>query len=849
MKNSAVFYILSRISIISLLISAATTLISSTKAVEEKALLPLPPPPHYIDEAVPARVEESEEPATPANGSGVDVSKVGEPQGPPRILPLTSEEWEDKPLSDDPDDLMLSPGEGVNLYISSEFPPLFSEGLSAYHRMDVEEARDKLVDYLVTDPGGEKMAEANFILGLILFKQSNFKMAKGFLQTAYKTLSNGGDYALYFLARCYEGVGDYGRASETWVELERRFPRSRFAVKALFRSGVNQYLSGDIDGGRLKLEKIIDERKGHALAPEVVHILFKIAVDEKDYTTAGGLYKELRINYSDSKAAQDILEDIKNLYKRKIKIPGLTYAERFKRIRNLHKNYMYRTARSEAEALEKELEKAPQQKALYSKLLLFLGEKLYRGKSGLSYLKKLLALEGAPNWVKGKAALAVAANEARWMDNRGAAEKYLAISEEYKGSSAGGEALYYAAWYLANSGNKAQGIKLFDEFLRRYPGHSRYAEGLWYGGWNNYRLGKYAEALKYFAKLAEKFAPNDIGQQGRYWEGRALQELGDKDGAREAFKKTISDYYLWFYTYQAELRLSELGDESLPLVAFKPATATAISVKDEPPEHVPKSLLFNLLNAEFLIALGFSVTAREEVAAIKEFPFGAQPEKVIKLARMYAGQDDYYDSFRIVREKFMSFYLAPPLSKEFSFYPEIWKLSYPLAYAKIMDVYARKYNLPPFLSYAIMREESHYRPNVVSITGARGLMQIMPGTGLQISRHLKTPFKKEMLFSPEKNIEFGCWYLKQLLDKFGGNPMLAAAGYNAGPGAVSRWLAGNGHLKADEFIEEISFRETRNYVKKVMKSLMVYKRLYDDDSALLPFPQNLSGEIKDNIDF
>jgi len=132
----------------------------------------------------------------------------------------------------------------------------------------------------------------------------------------------------------------------------------------------------------------------------------------------------------------------------------------------------------------------------------------------------------------------------------------------------------------------------------------------------------------------------------------------------------------------------------------------------------------------------------------------------------------------------------------------------------------------PGLVYAVMREESGYRPEVVSISGARGLLQIMPETGerLALGESL-AGFSPDDLFDPRINIQLGSAYLEQLMLRFDGRRSAAVASYNAGPEPVSNWLA-EGPVEDDEWVEAIPYDQTREYVKRVLRSLHVYSALY-----------------------
>jgi soluble lytic murein transglycosylase len=139
----------------------------------------------------------------------------------------------------------------------------------------------------------------------------------------------------------------------------------------------------------------------------------------------------------------------------------------------------------------------------------------------------------------------------------------------------------------------------------------------------------------------------------------------------------------------------------------------------------------------------------------------------------------------------------------------------------------------PAVSLAIMRQESNFDIGSISPSGARGLMQLMPGTARLVAHRLGEPTSNELLTTdPEHNMRVGTAYLQQVLEQFGDFVPLAAAAYNAGPNRVNEWLAENGDPRVAnqsmiDWIELIPFNETRNYVQRVLENVVVYQaRLY-----------------------
>ena len=155
--------------------------------------------------------------------------------------------------------------------------------------------------------------------------------------------------------------------------------------------------------------------------------------------------------------------------------------------------------------------------------------------------------------------------------------------------------------------------------------------------------------------------------------------------------------------------------------------------------------------------------------------------------------------------------------------------NYPVAYTDLIKTYAAQYELDPYLVQSIMRCESSNDPSVVSKVGAIGLMQIMPDTGTWIAHKLDLDdvYTEKMLYDPEINIEFGCWYLKFLSGRFDGNVKQMIAAYNAGHGSVEDWLKDPRYSQNGE-LTTIPFEDTARYYDKVTAAYANYTTLYPD---------------------
>jgi soluble lytic murein transglycosylase len=157
---------------------------------------------------------------------------------------------------------------------------------------------------------------------------------------------------------------------------------------------------------------------------------------------------------------------------------------------------------------------------------------------------------------------------------------------------------------------------------------------------------------------------------------------------------------------------------------------------------------------------------------------------------------------------------------------EILQVIFPLKYWDLIRKHAAVHDLDPYLIAALVAQESNFDPEIRSAANAWGLMQIVPATGRRLARSVGIRrFTTSMLTNPETNVRLGTLYFSQLSARFGGT-YYALASYNAGESRVVRWKAERPGLEEDEFIDDIPFPETQNYVKRILGTAEDYRRLY-----------------------
>ena len=156
----------------------------------------------------------------------------------------------------------------------------------------------------------------------------------------------------------------------------------------------------------------------------------------------------------------------------------------------------------------------------------------------------------------------------------------------------------------------------------------------------------------------------------------------------------------------------------------------------------------------------------------------------------------------------------------------ILKINYPQKYAKYVEKYAKENEIEKELIYAIIKAESNFKEKAKSSKGAIGLMQILESTAYEVAEELELEITKEDLSNPEINIQIGAKYITKLI-KIYKNLELAVASYNAGIGNVNSWIEEEKIKKDGTDIENIPFKETNNYVRKILRNYKIYKELYN----------------------
>ena len=354
----------------------------------------------------------------------------------------------------------------------------------------------------------------------------------------------------------------------------------------------------------------------------------------------------------------------------------------------------------------------------------------------------------------------------------------------------------------------------FEEILRRFPAGAFADRAAWRVGWWAYRAGEYAKAVTTFETAAVTFPRADYRPSWLYWAARGHERLGRSDAALTGYRRTIAFYRNSYYGRQATRRADALQRRSKPVAA-----ASVVPIRIDPGPR-PSDRAVPLIRALLTAELYEDAEAELRWSARHS---GTSPFIEASIAYALHRQGELRPAITTMRRAYPGFMAeggeALPTA--------ILKVIFPLEYWDLLREHAASKSLDPYLVAALVAQESTFQADVQSVANAWGLMQVIPDTGRRYARRLGIPrFSTRRLTEPAVNVQIGTTFFADLLRRYGGDPAPALAAYNAGENRVDRWRAERPGVEQDEFIDDIPFPETQNYVKRILGTAEDYRLLY-----------------------
>jgi len=378
------------------------------------------------------------------------------------------------------------------------------------------------------------------------------------------------------------------------------------------------------------------------------------------------------------------------------------------------------------------------------------------------------------------------------------------------------EALYSGGNMYLLAKDYPNAITCYGELARRFPANKYAPSAHWRAGWLNYRLAQYTEAARLFDEQIHVYAGGKEIPSALYWRGRIYEDQEHKPSAAAEYYRTILRVFPhYYYAMLAQDRLTRLGsvtpDPIAELDALHPEPIPELT--DDVPEDDP-----HVVKARLLANAGLNEYIAPEIHASD----GSDEWGAFAEAEIYASYGESWRAMRLLKHA-IPFYTSAPIE---SIPVAYWRILFPQSYWTDIKAEAEKNGLDPYMVASLIRQETEFNPGAISNRNAWGLMQLLPSVGRSLARQEGLRhFSTSELLDPSTNIRLGTLYLKETLEKFGGQPEYAFAAYNAGDDRVVDWQSIGNYHGIDEFVESIPFTETREYVEAILRNERIYREL------------------------
>ncbi|MBI3814148.1 MAG: tetratricopeptide repeat protein [Nitrospinae bacterium] len=686
---------------------------------------------------------------------------------------------------------------------------------------------------------------AIYLSGHAYYKAGLFDDALKLLSKAAGEYPQLSDYAEYNLAKIYSEKRDYKTAIDTLDLLLTKNPITRLKARARFERAKNIFLLKNLpplsplltkegNGVVTEIKDFISEFPSDEKIPEAYYILGQSLEGAGNKADACSVYQFLYYSFPLDSFADLASNRISEIKKDKtVQLPPPNKRLEIKRIEGLMNGKNYgRAVKELLEMLERWKNDPLREIGLFNLAVSY----KYSGNDSKSIQILNRLIKGFPRSPRVPEALYML-SKIYW--NKGDTKKGIQynslILSRYPRSVWAGRALYVNARIAEDEGKSDTALILYSQLLKFAGAGELAEESSWRIGWIYYQMGEYYKAIEGFKRCAESFPDSQYADNSLYWMGKSAENVGNTEIAISAYQRLTADYQYTYYGQKGYEKFAALSPEFNNQQSGIDYQLSAVSYQPSEVWEFDTEAKLHIEKAQELIEIGFPEDAKEEIKAVS-LPAETNINGLFSLSHLYLKAEAYPDLLsalnRIIGRLKRS--EQNKLPKDF------WMLFYPLSYWEIVSRTASENNVDPLLILSVMRQESAFNRMSLSSANAHGLMQLIPKTGERIYRMIwGGEFKNELLFEPEINIAMGVRYLTELIQAY--NPdtelnsgdsgseqalVLALEAYNAGANPVSAWTEKFGSLPADEFIEKITYPETRGYVKKVLRNYRNYKRLY-----------------------
>ncbi len=397
------------------------------------------------------------------------------------------------------------------------------------------------------------------------------------------------------------------------------------------------------------------------------------------------------------------------------------------------------------------------------------------------------------------------------------------------------KALFLAGNYYLVSADQARAAEYYTTLYQTFPTGDLAPESHWRAAWRKYRERNLPEARRLFEEHLRNYPGSPQSSAAIYWIGRTYEAEAPVQAARY-YRKLVDTFPNYYYGLIARQRLASLpkavsnaaGDplpDPLLDPIHRPVPDSALQDDSPSSANQLRKERAKLLESAWLLDLAIDELKAGVVKDSFNFSLGRQ------IAHLEQERGRYNVALQYGK-RLLTGYFALDVSE----LPEDdWRMLFPLPWWNSIKKQAETTGLDPYLVAGLIRQESEFNPDAVSPSNARGLMQLLPSTARRMAKQMQGSrsryFRLASLSQPEYNVTYGTYYLRQLLNQFNGSLEQSLAAYNAGENRVVEWLQAGNFDEPAEFVENIPFTETREYVQAIMRNVAVYKKLYSDSDS------------------
>ncbi|MBU4483866.1 transglycosylase SLT domain-containing protein [bacterium] len=662
----------------------------------------------------------------------------------------------------------------------------------------------------------------NFVLGYANYKLKMHEEARGFLKSSLNNYQILGDYSLYYLALMDFEEGKYEAAVEAFLELCNDYSNSMWVPYAREKLAESRKALGDYDRARANYEMIKKKHPNFKEKEELDFIIGELYFLEGKYSDSYQLLSRLYLDGIEKTKREQILGYISEIDK-KLKTKHAVHLEsvdmQLKLATGLNKKGKY----GEEVKILKEVYKKPLSVRTNEKIEYNLARAYFKLRDYNEAQKRFEKIYSKSShfyrWNALDCLIQVAVRQDRYEDVEKLTKKLL---ENKPKSGLVQEAVYRLGFVYMDSGKYKEAIEEFKGILKSSRGSQYKSISYWNLAWCYYQTEQYDSAVKMLKRIEARSRGNGFDKmRAVYWQARSHERLGDFAKAQEIYRILIEDYPRTYYSYIALQRMDSEDKNKKKALDYWYVDESSLS----PSKYTELDTMDGWKKIQEINGIGLHEELKAELMKFYRKKGVFSYLDLLKFLDVALDVEDYHLIQKASRDHFET--VMAVAMKDSEVRRVFWEAAYPRAYNEHVESESIRTGVNPNLIYAIMREESTFKPKVLSSANAIGLMQIIPPTGRRLAK--KTGlinFKKDSLEDPIINIRLGTYYLKELLMMFGRQPVYAIASYNAGETAVARWINNGYSDQIEEFIEEIPYQETRNYVKKVLASYWIYQELY-----------------------